>query len=333
MGCASSAKETASNIIPQKTKDIKSDPRAAPQVAPQQRGPMTRDIPHPEDKMIHEMPADVALAYQMYTSQVVVHATIKSFESGMATMSMPPQCQYILTLDDITVLRGDLPSQPLKIKIIGDDKPVTGTPLALFGDYEEEYFMFNGMIVKSLDDIKAELKSNPYGWVNCQSPFGYDFPVSCDKAGALVCPSTSFPSFNLEGFSVHVEKVIPSDVNPDVNPFGNGKFLIKVCNDKQDAQVCKNLFKDKNGNILFEESIIAIIGDKPYVWSTKLPSDASQVQFGVGQTVSGEIDTLKLKEVEWPQGGSRVYFKFALGDKMDHDFFYYNSSVHDSMRK
>ncbi|KAH0571981.1 hypothetical protein SS50377_26186 [Spironucleus salmonicida] len=89
-------------------------------------------------------------------AQVVVVATIASLEPGMMTMSLPPQCHYTVALAGAEVLRGALPAGPLKLIVVGDDKPATGKPVALCGNYIEEFFAFT-CLSENVEQAKASM--------------------------------------------------------------------------------------------------------------------------------------------------------------------------------
>eukprot|EP00702_Spironucleus_salmonicida_P006894 EST48185.1 hypothetical protein SS50377_11668 [Spironucleus salmonicida] len=283
------------------------------------------------DKMHDSMPEHVRVERQMLTAEVIVYAKISAAKAGMATMSLPPQCHYQLTLAEATPIRGSVPAGPVKLIIVGEAQPALNTGMALFGSSQDGHLAFTGMLVKSLADIQDMVRSNPAGWVNQGAPWEGDFcHPEIDTAGATVCLSTGRPAFACPGFTLKVEQVIPADVKEFQNPFGDGKFTVSVTNNGP-KQICKALFADASGAPLFEQSLIAISEQEPHVWSQALPASIKQVEFEAGQTITGEVDTLKIQNISWPQGGMRVYFTFVLGDLMSANFFYYYSSCHDSM--
>ena len=82
---------------------------------------------------------------------------------------------------------------------------------------------------------------------------------------------------------------------------------------------------------MIEESLFVIAEEGRHVWPGTELSGVKQVEFAAGEEKAFEIDTLKIKTIEWPNGGSRVYFKFVLGGLIAENFFYFYSATHDKL--
>ena len=139
------------------------------------------------------------------------------------------------------------------------------------------------------------------------------------------------PGFKSCGeFSIKVDQIIPSGAHEFHNPYGDGKFTVTIKNLKTTAQVMPVLF-EKSGKVMIEESLFVIADEGRHVWPGAELSGVKQVEFAAGEEKAFEIDTLKIKTIEWPNGGNRIYFKFVLGGLIAENFFYFYSACHDKL--
>lgn len=279
------------------------------------------------------------------TSECIIYGKVKEVIPGRATMSLPPQCTCDLVLEGAHGVRGITgPVARTQFFYVGDACPVaSGKIYVMGGDAEEGGFMKCAKEVASLDAARKEAEdfaSAPYGWEGKVSPFTARWPGS--TAGAtVVCSKTGRPSYAIPStVSFQVDQVIPPDVNENTNPFGNGEFLVTVTN-KGSADVTVPVVMTANGPD-FEQSLVLStrddFPDAPFevcVFPENLPKDAHMAVLKPGQSLKGTVNTLKLKlkEVQWPCGGSRVYFTFGLGNAAQKNFFYYYSNIHDPLRE
>lgn len=149
-----------------------------------------------------------------------------------------------------------------------------------------------------------------------------------------------------EGVAFRVEPIIPEKTRRFVNPFGNGRFRVTVRNTTEQplevpalltvpAPAVAPVPAFDEGDIAWANSVLIIEDNTVHVLdaATKPDPRVKPVTLAPGQSVSTAIDTLKLSGVDWPRGGSRVYFRFALGDRVAESFFYYRSDFHDTLRR
>lgn len=151
----------------------------------------------------------------------------------------------------------------------------------------------------------------------------------------IVCATTGRPALRAgAGVKLTVEQIIPAQVEKFRNPFGDGKFRVTVTNTTDKPLDVPALLTNDGKEILWADSLLLIERSRPHLLpeAGRLTADARPVRLAAGESVSAEIDTLKLSQVSWPRGGSRVYFRFALGELVQENFFYYYSDRHDKMR-
>ncbi|MFW5682297.1 MAG: hypothetical protein ACOC1G_04765 [Phycisphaeraceae bacterium] len=148
-----------------------------------------------------------------------------------------------------------------------------------------------------------------------------------------------------DGVELTVEQVIPEKVERFVNPYGNGRFRVTVSNTTdQPIEVPALLTVPPPpqvpvspyhvGEIAWANSLLVIEDQNVHVLegAEKPEPSVKPLTLHPGQRVSTVIDTLTLEGVDWPRGGSRVHFGFALGDRVVKSFFYYKSDFHDAVR-
>jgi hypothetical protein len=295
-------------------------------------------------------------------SGILFTATLDSVATGPTSRSYPPIYNHQLKLTIKEVFRGDLKAgdtitathqaRQHRVPKFPKNKLCLITASKVRGSLNVNY------IKEATDELinKAKFaKSMPVGWVlrdqKTLSPwasmgkdfwpkgrkFKYTKPVTC--AGYLLfdCSVTSRPVL-MAGKKVKftVKPVPPVKEIKWTNPDGDGLYEVTVTNPTKKDLLVYALLRDGD-KILWNESI-AMMCDKakpkvqPAPGCKQVPKTVDQVVLKPGQSVSGQINALGLKGVEWPRGGSRIEFMFALGEKSVKQSFYYKSKHHDKIR-
>lgn len=269
------------------------------------------------------------------------YGTITQLMPGMQTMSLPPQCRCSIVVKPLKMVRGNA-CNDVMFFYIGDRCPVDKGKTYLFGGEENE-----GMLVfKAAEAVASEDEARklaekilavPYGWDSAtKSPFTKKW-TGATTGAVSVCATSGRPAYAVPaGLEMTVDQIIPPDATEYGNPFGNGEFKITVTN-KTGAGVMVPVVQ-VGSKYDFEQSLVITVvtsEEDPSVrciFPENVPAGAEMTLIPAGGSISGTVNTLKLKGIEWPSGGSRVYFNFGLGGLVAQNFFYYYSSIHDAMR-
>jgi hypothetical protein len=114
--------------------------------------------------------------------------------------------------------------------------------------------------------------------------------------------------------------------------YGDGQFKLTVKNTGAGPVEVPALLTDGK-TVFWADSVVVIVQNEPkLLGAAGRASGAKPVALKPGGSVTGVIDTLTVPNISWPNGGSRVHFDFALGEKTASNFFYYFSKLHDGMR-
>jgi hypothetical protein len=149
------------------------------------------------------------------------------------------------------------------------------------------------------------------------------------------CAKTGRPALKAgEAVKLTVEQVIPEKVHKYRNPYGDGRFKITVTNTTDEAVQVPALLADGE-KVLWADSLVVVQGGKTHLLpgAGKLHAGCKPLILKPEAKVTAVIDTLTLKDVDWPRGGSRVRFTFGLGEHARTNFFYYHSKRHDKLRE
>jgi len=152
--------------------------------------------------------------------------------------------------------------------------------------------------------------------------------------GSLVCAETGRPALLAGGgVDFSVEALPPKVAIKYKNPDGDGEYKITVKN-KTDKQLSVPALLSDGKQILWEESLVILSQGKVYPCpGAKGVKQSQATVLKPGQAVSTVINPLKLQGPEWPRGGYRIEFQFALGEKSATQSFYYMSRHHDVVRE
>jgi len=284
---------------------------------------------------------------QIAQAPLVLLAKLESSKTLMQTMSMPPIYNVQIDLADVEALRGAKPSAKTYRYSTRDlaTIPPDGSRVIVLLRSEENQTFITGLV--KADDPKVaavkDILAMPIGWEKGQdgwvSPWAglhdAQWPAGLVEKGAKACVRTGRPAALIpESVKFTVEQLPAEKVIKWKNDYGDGLFKITLKNEGQTDVTIPALLKNGDA-ILWEKSLVIFHGDQQLLPpdSAKIPATAKPVIIPAGQSVSGTFNTLTLDGIDWPRGGSRVYFAFALQDRVQSGFFYYFSDLHDALRE
>lgn len=116
------------------------------------------------------------------------------------------------------------------------------------------------------------------GWCDGHTPYKQPFSHP-ELKGDIVCSVTGRPFLrNGPHIAYKIEKVIPADAHEYKNPYGDGKFRITVTNRGNSAEPTAILQGVASSTVYMEESIIACVSGKYYVWDTVISEKLQQLE-------------------------------------------------------
>ncbi len=285
-------------------------------------------------------------------ADIVLVARVTEVRPLMATMSMPPTTFFQITLEKPTALRGTSPAklsfrQSVKGSAapgaVGDEMIVAlEVPPAEKENPDDTPIVRQMLLTKSpASQAAREAATLPIGWQRIGkelvSPWApleksawpdgikVDAPLHCDRTGrpALVAPA---------GIVLTSEKVMPKKLLEYKNPYGDGEFRLTLTNTTKEDSIIPALLTDGK-TIFWADALIAFADNEPYLLPAAghLTAECHPVALKAGESISYTINTLTLPKHDWPQGGSRVYFQFALGNLSARDFFYFFTDYHQRL--
>lgn len=207
------------------------------------------------------------------------------------------------------------------------------------------------VVVKAVEELtdKSEAKvtlacSVPIGWTINKGQLMSPWAGLGDKAwagnlkgnlpGKITCAKSGRPALLCgEGIAITVSKVEPKQAIKWTNPDGDGEYTIALSNTSKVVKVVPALLTDGN-RILWDECVVILCQGKVYKvpGSKGISGDVTAVSLKPGEGVSTTVNALKLKGPEWPRGGYRIEFQFAVGELSSVQSFYYMSRHHDKIR-
>ena len=311
------------------------------QRAPIQRAPLPAPAPGPgaaNDLPVAPGAGDFFPAFNQ--AELLFTAKIANVQLGPVGLSEPPLHSVNFTFEDVKMLRGRKPTQ------LGFGYSVRSQQAPAFNVGDNVIVAAAGQRVNTVvplsEPVLALAKQAvavPIGWklvnnkpVSPWAALGERAKLPGVKA-AVVCSQSGRPALLAGDVELKVEKVIPAQVQKFKNPFGDGEFKITVTNPGKEAVEVPALLTDGK-DILWADSILIVQGGKSHILPAAgaVRNNLQAVKIPAGGSVSGTINTLQLKDVSWPRGGSRVGFQFSLGELAANDFFYYFSDFHDKLR-
>ena len=180
------------------------------------------------------------------------------------------------------------------------------------------------------------------GWVHAKGRFtspwaaqkGRAWPKSQKVDAKHFCSVTGRPVLMVGSEVVYqVEKVPPIKAIKWTNPDGDGRYKVTITNPTKKPVIVEAL-RTVGKRILWKESLVILCQDKTYPvpGSVGLLRPTESLVLKPGQTISTVLNALELNGPSWPRGGSRIEFKFCLGEKSSTQSFYYMSRHHDVIR-
>lgn len=269
--------------------------------------------------------------------------------TGAMSLSDPPIHHFAFEFEVTETLRGGKPdAKTFSYSVVADDAPRfgVGTEYVVGVKRSDHLWVVKALTVDGDDERKLvkKLLSIPAGWKwekgKPVSPWAglkeKVWPKDGPKLSETVCSQCRRPALLVgDGIEVTVAQVPAKNPRRFENDqYGDGTFKITVKNaTKKDATVPAVLVNGKD--ILWGDSVLFLYNGEPLVLPTagKVTKDTKPLELKAGAEVGGEVNALLLDGVEWPRGGSRVYFDIAVGERAVNNFFYYYSDLHDPMRE
>jgi len=300
-------------------------------------------------------------------SEFMMVATVQKEGPTIVSGSLPRLTRYVLNCKVAEVLRGDKLDGPIRMEYQHREgtpgKPIDGEKYVVIGtlDGQEKDQKKGGGIVNQeptagtverLVPVSEQvlqkargLSGLPLGWRLSErgkpvSPWS-EAGVSWPKKTAYEFETTfqdvrnGRPALTVpDGVKMTVQQIVPNDTRKHVNPFGNGKFRITVTN-RRNAEATVHALLQQNGTVRWKARLLFMnhSGVHVHPGASAPGADVRPVTLGSGESVETTVNVMRLKNVDWPDGGSRVYFRFGLGDRIAESFFYYKSDYHDRIRK
>jgi len=271
--------------------------------------------------------------------------------------SMPPINTYKLMFVNIRLLRGTISSTEFSYQQKGahqqeeEKEPTIGhTYMACLSDKKH----VKTLVEVDNDDCEEILQraKMPLGWSKQlsnnnstddtyispwpESPEPIDWhnhrlylnSTKCSKSGRPLLVSG-------DDVTLECEPVESSNFIEFANPDGDGLFKLTVTNTSDETVQIPALLRDPNTKeILWEESVYVITNTGNHFFpGFGHARETEATELGPKESVSAVLDTLTLKDMQWPQGGWRLQLTFCLGEKASDGSFYYIDSHHDAIRK
>lgn len=281
------------------------------------------------------------------SGEVIFVGKLTKVTAGPVGLSNPPVRSYTLEADAGEVLRGKKPAGALQYQIRSQDAPAF--PL------DEKWVIAARKVEKGwqvtfigrADDatVKAAkaFAALPAGWTLVDgkpvSPWALlgakAWPKDAPKATGTACTKSGRPALmageTVEFSAEQVPALNPMKFKNDM--YGDGQFKLTVKNTGDKPVEVPALLTDGK-TIFWADSVLVVTNRDPkLLGAAGRATGTKPVTLKAGESVSGTIDTLTVVGVEWPRGGQRVYFDFALGEKTASNFFYYFSALHDPLRE
>jgi len=292
----------------------------------------------------HAQRDDGKLFAQLNRADSVIQAKLIDAQVLATGLSFPPVYLMQVTLAEPTALRGSVPAN-LTLRYSSRDKiiePLGSTViagLALEPDGKNATLRFVMPATKDNLALAKTATAVPIGWAldkdGVLSPWAERGKTEWNLAapdGTQRCVKTKRPALLAgKGIELTIEQVPPKKLEKFRNPYGDGEFKITVSN-RNNAEVEVLALLQTDGGIAWDDSLVFVVHDKIHV----LPAPAKEEKFRsvrlkANESVSTIVNTLALKGVSWPRGGSRVGIQVALGELARTNFFYYFSAHHDRL--
>jgi hypothetical protein len=268
-------------------------------------------------------------------------------DPGPVAPSFPPLYNHRLTVDVDTVVAGKLkkgpqvlshtirqanePTFPVGKKVIVGLRETRGTVAVRVEEFDEKTLA----AIRSVLTVPLGWSVTKGKWLSPWAPLGKEFwPAALKGKGGVVCSVTGRPAARVgPGVEFRVEAVAPKVKKQFQNPDGDGEYTITLHNTSSEAVSVPALLSDGK-EIHWKECLVILCQGKAYPIPGAKPvsSEAKPVVLQPGEKISTVVHALSLTGPEWPRGGYRIEFKFALGEQHVSHSLYYFSKHHDPIR-
>ena len=284
-------------------------------------------------------------------AEAVCLAKLVAAKAGPVAQSFPPIYNHTLELSILSSLRGTFKkgdSLGAHHSVRQKDEPTfpVGAEclVALKKAQGNRWQVVTIRPATAQDVAEAKLAcSVPLGWSVVKgrlvSPWASlgdkAWPTSARIKGWWACAETGRPSLPAgESIEMTVEAVPPKKSIKWTNPDGDGEYRITVRN-ASDKPVPVPALLRAGDKVLWDESLVILCQGKVYTvpGASGVKEAPRPVVLKPGEQVSTVVNALKLQGPEWPRGGYRIEFQFALGEKSATKSFYYLSRHHDVVRQ
>lgn len=261
----------------------------------------------------------------------------------LATRSLPPIFSMHIKVSEPKMLRG-LPPGDMKLHRNSKDQitipPGSQVLIAASTAQGGEFLTVTSILPLDANNLAIATKavSIPIGWTfegdGVLSPWAKSkltFPKTDKKIET--CAKTGRPAFMAgPGLELKVEQVRPKVVHEFKNPYGDGEFTLTLTNKGPQAVDVPALLTHGK-DVLWPLSLVIVEEGKAFVLPNdgKVPDDVKPLHLAPNQSVSTTVNTLALKGIAWPNGGSRVQFQFCLGELSQTGFFYFFTAHHNKL--
>lgn len=279
------------------------------------------------------------------TAELVLVGKMTKVVNGPVGLSNPPLYTFKIEIEASEALRGEKPGKSTYgYSIRTMNAPVFDQNLTYLVGVNKG--TLTAIIPAEKEDIARakKLMALPAGWVISDgkpispwSGFGENaWPKDGPKLAETVCAKSGRPALLCgQGIEWKVEQIPAKNPKKFMNDmFGDGSFKVSVTNTTKVDATINALLTDGKGTILWGDSVFLSLRGKNYPFPTmgRVTKETQPLKLKAGETVSGELNTLPVAGIPWPNGGSRIYFDFVLGEKSVNQFFYYHINVHNAMR-
>jgi RNA polymerase sigma factor (sigma-70 family) len=283
-------------------------------------------------------------------AEAVCLAKLVAARPGPVARSEPPIYSHTLELTILNPLRGtlkkgtDLSAHHAARQQNVPTFPVGKDCLVALKQSQGRWQVVTIREATAEDIAEAKLAcSVPLGWSVVKgrlvSPWaslgGKAWPANARIKGWWACAETGRPSLSAgDGIELTVEVVPPKKSIKWTNPDGDGDYRVTVKNTTEKPLPVPALLR-AGDKVLWDESLVILCQGKTYpVPGARGVKEAPRpVVLKPGEAVSTVVNALKLQGPQWPRGGYRIEFQFALGDKSITKSFYYLSRHHDVVRQ
>jgi len=316
-------------------------------------------INHAEEKTSPAQPmhrestknAEGALSDPILKASIVFTATLDKVIAGPVAQSYPPIYSHQLKFTIKEVFRGELSqgeaitgnhqSHQHKPPQFPEQKLCLVTASHVRGSINIDF------IKEATDDLlqKANIAAKtPLGWTikkgKLISPWaslenGIWPKTYWGCLEVLRCSETERPALMVgKGIKFTVQPVPPEKSIKWTNPDGDGLYELAVKNTTKETLNVPALLT-AGDRILWSESIVILCQNNahPVPGFKAVPATVKPLTLKPGQSASGKINVFGLRNIEWPRGGYRIDFLFALGEKSVKQSFYYMSRHHEKIRE